>query len=347
MGIAGYRIDPGDIDRDRETLLAVWHGNLGLDGPMRQKYDWFYKQAPHGRPLVHLLRHEPEGRVVGVASAGRRRMLCAGKEVRAGVMVDLAVMPEHRALGPAILLQESLVRDAAASFDFLYGFPNRKAVPVFKRAGFRQLGEMVRRVRILRHSKYLARRWPQPAAWVASLFVDGLVRARDAWRVFGIDARLTARWSAEADPRMGEFWFRVQSRTTVTGMRDDAFARWRFDASPLADTRYLLLSDPGTGHLRAWFACQTVDKVLRVCDFHGDGAGDVVSADCVQLLLRMARREGCVSVSMEAVGEASWLAAWLDAGFVERGRRPVFGRWLGQAPVGDLPLQLTLADEDE
>ena len=347
MGVAAYRIDPGDIDRDRDTLLAIWQGNLGQDGLMRQKFDWFYKQAPQGRPLVHLLRHEPEGQVVGVASAGRRRMTCAGKELRAGVMVDLAVVPAHRALGPAILLQQSLIRDAAASFDLLYGFPNAKAVPVFKRAGFKQLGDMVRRVRILRHSSYLARHWPRPVAWFASVFLDAFVRARDAWRSLGAGARMTAQWSSEADPRMDELWFRIKPRTTIAGVRDHAFSRWRFDASPLADARYLLVSDPDTGRLRAWFTCQTVDQVLRVCDFHGDGPGDVVNADAVRLLLQMARREGCVAVSMEAAGETAWQASWIEAGFIERGRRPVFGRWLGTTPQADLPLQLTLADEDE
>lgn len=347
MASAPYRIDPGDIDRDRDTLLAIWQGNLGQDGPMRQKFDWFYKQAPQGRPLVHLLRHEPTRQVVGVASAGRRRMVCAGRELRAGVMVDLAVVPEHRALGPAILLQESLVRDAEASFDLLYGFPNPKAVPVFKRAGFRQLGDLVRRVRILRHYSYLARRWPRPVAGVAHLLLDGLVYARDAWRSFGSGTRLNAQWSAHVDPRMDELWSRIKPGAAIAGVHDYSFSRWRFDASPLAETRYLLLSDPGSGRLRAWFACQVVDKVLRVCDFQGDAPGDTVDADSVQLLLRMARQEGCIAVSMEAAGDMAWQAAWVEAGFTERGRRPVFGRWLGPMASTDLPLQLTAADEDE
>jgi hypothetical protein len=40
-----YAIHDGDVVRDRDTVLAIWHGNLGESERMRAKYDWFYLGA--------------------------------------------------------------------------------------------------------------------------------------------------------------------------------------------------------------------------------------------------------------------------------------------------------------
>ncbi len=63
-------------------------------------------------------------------------------------------------------------------------------------------------------------------------------------------------------------------------------------------------------------------------------------------LIGAARALGAVSVSIELTAVD---AAWSRAGFVERARRPIYGRWreaLGERP---LPAQIhfTSADEDE
>src|SRR3546814_17963935 len=100
---------------------------------MARKYDWFYRQCPYGAPLTLLLRHEASGEWVGVASAGPRQMVFGGRRVSAGVLVDLAVLPAHRSLGPALTLQTALMEAGAKRFDLLYGFPNPKAAAVFRR----------------------------------------------------------------------------------------------------------------------------------------------------------------------------------------------------------------------
>ena len=97
---------------------------------MRAKYDWFYLRCPFGPPLLQLLRAGSAGTAVGACGAGRRRMLWKGREIRAGVLVDLAVAREHRSLGPALMLQQGLVAAGHNELDLLYGFPNPKAAPV-------------------------------------------------------------------------------------------------------------------------------------------------------------------------------------------------------------------------
>src|SRR3546814_5344800 len=104
-----YTVHEADLERDRELIVGLWRGNLGEDARMARKYDWFYRQCPYGAPLTLLLRHEASGEWVGVASAGPRQMVFGGRRVSAGVLVDLAVLPAHRSLGPALTLQQALM----------------------------------------------------------------------------------------------------------------------------------------------------------------------------------------------------------------------------------------------
>lgn len=341
-----YATEPGEVGRDRERVLAIWRGNLGRDTRMQAKYDWFYASCPYGEPLLCLLRHLPDDSLVGAAAAGPRRMLWQGAEIGAGVLVDLAVTTEHRSLGPALMLQSALAAAGCRRYGLLYGFPNPKAAAVFKRVGYAKLGEIVRHARVLRHARYVARRLPRVLAPIAGAVLDLRAWLHDAWRTRGA-ARFEASWTDRADARFDALWARSDHGDALVAVRDAAFAGWRFDASPLANTRYLLLADPLDRTLRAWFACQAEDGVLHVRDFWSEDAAGGLGAAKVDALLRTARRDGHVAVSVEYAGSDAKLAGWHGAGFVERSRRPVFGRWAdGRAPDG-IELHLTSADEDE
>ncbi len=339
-----YAVREGDVARDRDAVIAIWRGNLGDDARMPAKYAWFYQGADAGPPLLELLT--ADGREVGACSAGRRRMLRDGRPLRGGVLVDLAVLPEHRSLGPALMLQQGLAAAARRDLDLLYGFPNPKAAPVFKRIGYRPLGELVRHVRVLRHADYLARRMPRPLARVAGPALDRCVRLRD--RLAHPDAsRLRAVWRDHVDARMQALWERSTKPDGVVAIRDLAHLEWRFDRSPHAGFRYLLLDDPRDGTLSAWFATRPDGATLHVHDYwsvHGPALGTRQLA----ALLRAAYAAGHAAASVELCTAPTLLEPWKALGFVERSRRPVFGCWSDPAGVtASTPLHLTAADEDE
>lgn len=341
---AAYQVDPGQVGRDREAILAVWHGNLGEDARMGAKFDWFYAQCPFGEPSVCLLRAAPQAAPIGVAAAGPRRLMAAAGAIEAGVLVDLAVAAAHRSLGPAMMLQTALAEVAGQRFGLLYGFPNPKAAPVFKRIGYSKLGEMIRYARVLRYAGYLARRLPRPLARLASLPLDFAVRLRDAWRARA-DRRWSARWSDAADARFDTVWAASLPIDGALAIRNTAFARWRFDACPLEKTRYLLLENETDGTLHAWFACQSRGDLLHVRDFWALDASRGLDRACIDALLRAARKAGHAAVSVEIAAEAGRLDGWLGAGFSARSRRPVYGKWTRDGAMP--PLFLTSADEDE
>ncbi len=324
---------------------------------MAEKYDWFYRHASAGEPLMQLLLHEDPNTVVGTCAAGQRRMLRAGHEIRSGVLVDLTVLPAHRSLGPALILQRSMFDAARMRLDALYCFPNPKAAPVFMRIGYQHLGEMVRHVRVLRHAPYLQRslRKKLPdvlstlVSTVAGAAVDLSYRIRDHWR-WSSTHRLRAQWHDRV-PDIEAIWNASPKPQALTAIRDAAYLRWRFDAAPNTKFRHLLLHEADTPI--AWFATRDDNRTLQIHDFWSRDDGATPRPVIIAALLNAARRAGFAAVCVELATTTERLAVWRALGFVARSRRPIFGRYNTEQEIQTgttedaFDLHLTSADEDE
>lgn len=344
MSGTDYEVVEAIAQRDREEILALWDGILGHRTRLTAKYDWFYLDCPGNAPLVMTLLHRPGGDRVGVVAAGERRMLWRGAAVRAALMVDLAVAPEHRWLGPALILQRRMKQTAAERFDLLYVFPNPLATPVYLRAGYAQLGEIVRHARVLRHRRYVARHLPEPLAWAAGALLDTLDAVRRRLRT----RPCRHAWTDRCNDEMEQLWATSPHGDGPVTIRDRAYLEWRFDRSPLVRTRYLLLRGDD-GRLEAWFACQARDDdILQVHDFWSVDAVEGLSRSRVDTVLHAARAAGHRAVWFEFAGAPRAVAGWREAGFKPRSRRPVFGHSTACPPQTlAASLHLTAADEDE
>lgn len=347
--VAGpYSVHAGHVQRDRATVLGIWKGNLGREDHLEAKYDWFYARCPWGEPIVRLLHHDATQEWVGAAAIGRRRMRWNGREIRAGVLVDMAVVPRHRTLGPALLLQRELFGHAMQEFDLVYGFPNVRAVPVVKRVGYVKLTDIVRYTCVLRHAPYLQRHMPRPVAALAGWALD--LRAGLQFRVrAGAGTRRSAAWRATSSAELASLGSSAGMVSGLVAERDGSLLRWRFDEAPRSETRYLVVSSNGEVPT-AWFACHFDSRVLHVQDFCGaDGPQHHIDPVSGTHLVEAARALGAISVSVQHAGSDEAAAAWQSAGFVERARRPVYGYW--NPALGDVPdaaaIHLTAADEDE
>lgn len=340
-----YSVERGSI-RDRATMLDIWHGRLGDASTFPHKFQWFYADSAAGEPLVCLLRHVPSNTHVGVASAGPRRMLYQGREISAGVLVDFAVIDAHRSLGPALTLAKGVIDCAGSRYDLLYGFPNLKAEAMTRRAGHYRMAAMCRFVCVLRHAKYLSSWMPRTLAAVLAVPVDAARR----WsrQLHGRrNAAVLASWAEQADARYDSLWRQSERGTSLVQVRDAAMARWRFDACPLLQTRYLLLSSRDTGDLLAWFACHEQDTTLHVDDAWSIDGVRGASGACVRRLLLAAWSAGHHAVSFSFAGSPQAMLGWTANGFVKRDQRPVLGRWVDGQDGAPQDLFLTAADEDQ
>jgi hypothetical protein len=341
----------GDPVKDRDAVLAVWHGALGqVSRPFAAKFDWFYLSCPWGKPLLELLEHTPTASCVGTAAAGPRRMLWQGREILAGVLVDMAVATKHRTLGPALMLQAGLRIAAAGRFDLLYGFPNPKSITVATRAGYPVIGALRRFSCVLRHGSYFARSMPRLLAQPLGYVFDAWRNTQRALRARR-SPRLLATWCDRADPRMDELWLNSEHGNGLIAVRDTTLLHWRFDELPGTETRYLCLSEQHDGPLLAWFACQIDGSSLRVRDFWSCDAARGTNRTLIDALIRAARSDDQrhAAVSVEYAAPASKLLGWLAAGFVEREQQPIVGCWVNSTNDGQAmaDFHLTAADEDE
>ena len=338
-----YRLRDGDVEADRDAVLAIWSGNLSDADRAAGKYDWFYRQAPQGAPLLKLL--EFKGTPVGTCAAGRRSLQLGNQQVAAGVLVDLAVMPDHRSLGPALMLQQSLVQSADASLDLLYGFPNPKAAPVFKRMGYTQVGEMVRYVRVLRHAGYLSRRMP---TWLATpiAFVADVIRFVGNKRHLLGAGNLRASTSDALDERVSTLVHEHPMPDVLTSLRDKAYLQWRLDRMPGSNHHHTAIETSSGGGLLAWFCWSSDGGRAKIIDYWSIDPAAGPSERLVAKFLETLWRAGHTSVDVELATAETRTTGWRTMGFRPRSQRPLFVRWqTGASRVQDL--HFVAADEDE
>ena len=344
-----YTTHVGDAARDRDEILDVWQDHFGPLDIQAAKFDHFYRENPYGPAIIELLRDAVTGELAGVIGAGPRPLIWKGKPIRAAVVAHFAVAAPHRSLGPALMLQQSLIESARGQFDLLYGLPRANAVAVSRRAGFRTLGSLVRHAKVLRHGAYLRRTLPGFVAAPAGVLVDVGNRVRTGLSA-SLSARLHWRWAEASAPGMDALWHESTYTHALTSVRDHAFLRWRFDAPPAGRARYLLVSG-SDGRLQAWFACEARDGQggpLTVMDYWSADAMTGIGRPLIRALISAADQQGCSAIHLLLSASDAALAGWQSEGFVPRSEQPVIGLWLdpGQAPEGPLPLHVTLVDQD-
>lgn len=346
---AVYATHPGDVVRDREEILAVWQDHFGPRQIQGAKFDHFYRENRYGPPIIQLLRHVPSGALVGAIGAGPRPFLCEGRPIRAGVVAHFAVDEEHRSLGPALMLQESLIEAARGRFDLLYGLPRPNAMAVSQRAGFHVLGRLVRHARVLRHAAYLRRRMPVALALPSGLLIDIGKRLRN--RVADcLSSGLTWEWVSASDQRMDVLWREALHTQALTSVRDRALLQWRFDTPPAGRAHYLLVSGKD-GRLQAWFACEEREGKggpLTVMDYWSTDAMMGIGRPLIRALIAAADRQGCNAVHLLLTAADPAMAGWWAEGFVARSEQPLIGLWLNpqRMPEEVAQLHVTMLDQD-
>lgn len=347
---AVYTQIDANIDRDCALAVAVWEGILGWTGRFPEMYKAFYLDCPMGQPPLKFLRHEPTQTVVGTAGLGPRRILWQGREIRAGVGAHLCVTHAHRSVKPALLLVRSCLEVAHGHFDVLYGLPKPKGAAVYKLAGIKIGGYLIRRVKILRYENYAGRFLPHALAVAAGRILDLLFRIGDLVRRLGEPAAPFVEWADTVDPRMGDLWEETPHGDGWLTIRDTETLRWRFDRLLSTKRRYLLLGSAPGQPLSAWFACDTNARdasILTINDFWSSAGVNAIDPIAIRTLCRAARNAGFHALELRFTGSDQAHASWTAEGFAERGRQPLYVRWLNPDVAGDLEGKLHITDMED
>jgi hypothetical protein len=288
---------------------------------------------------------------VGVAAVGPRRIRFGDITLKAGALVDFVIQPSHRTFFPAMFLQRETQRLALCEFAVVFGFPNTKARPIVRRVGYRCVGQLVRRTRVLRSSAYFAKYLP---GWLSVLIggaIDGCRLAALAMRGL-VNTGCSSRWQERPDDAFNELWRRATTPGVLMGVRDMAFLTWRFVNVPSKSFRFFTLQSTTERQLVAYAVCAAHGSVLHVYDFLVDPK--VPGGDTLLWLnlSREAIRMGYSSLSVEFLGSEQQQQQLGAAGLLIRDRRPVYAfvtkapRELGAWPTDASPWYITAADDD-
>jgi hypothetical protein len=326
------RVTPEDV---RGEVTRLWKANLISSGDVERKFERIYRECPEPAPTVFMLAADGEGerRWVGTAGVAIRHVRVGGRDLRAGLLADLAVDRDHRSLLPALSLVRAVKEWVLSEMDLAYGFPNNHAEGVFKRVGYRPLGMVGRWVRVLRHAGYASRvkeaelpRVPRPVkrvvdraadvgaiAAVAGGAVDLVQLARIAPSAVQAARKIKLAWSDVPDGRMDRVWEAARDEYEVAGVRSSQFLAWRFP--PQQERAIAIASSRSDGAPLAYAVIDHLDRVAYVQDLFGTREAVVWLLD---LLVPALYPRGATAASMRYLG-APWLVEALEArGWVSR-----------------------------
>lgn len=331
-----YRAEAVAPDAARDELLRLWTDNLEMVADAPRKFAWAYRDAPEPTPAVFLLRAEDAARPIGTAGATFRGVRVGPARVRAALLADLAVDRAHRTVAPALTLVRAVREWALQRCELAYGFPNRRAAGVFRRAGYATLGVPGRWAKVLRHAAYVARaeaplpprarRWlssPPVAGWVGAA-ADVAALAAGAPAAMAAARRWRLRWHAGAPGQPGwapraawldALWAAARGDHGVVAERTAQVLRWRFATAAAA---LVTVEGRGDGEPGAYAVVEPdADGVAHLRDVFGHRAA---VAGLLDLLGPALTLRGARAMSVRYLG-APWLPRLLEA----RG-------WLARAP---------------
>lgn len=343
---AARQVRPEDVEAH---VLELWKQTRSRPVELERTFRWYYRDEADRGNRCFVLLHGGDAELVGATGVGMRRFQAIGKSVDAALLGDFFVHRAHRSLFPALSLQRTAADAARANAAFVYGFPNQKALPVFRRLGFAELGTVRRFVRVLDYTRYLDRRLKRP--WLTRVVARPLNAVAPLRRPRSLLPSRTRRyaWVTRFDERVDALERESQLRVSVRGQRTAAFLNWRFCAKPGFAGSALTLFDAGTEALRAYAVVESAPEAAYVRDLYGR-----TWADVEHLLFRLERElrtARAASISMNLLGAPELVALLTRAGYAERlSTRKVI---LSAAPASAPDLSdaahwyLTDADEDQ
>lgn len=313
-------INPADLDAERELIIETLRRYLTPDSNAK-RYDWLYKENPHGPARVWIARDTGAQTIVGVAAAFPRWLLLRGSRARAWVFGDFCIADQFRTLGPAVQLQRTLLAAARDTTDLAgwYDFPSQPMAAVYKRLGGVSQGDLVRMAKPLRGDRAVSL-LPGP-----SRLMQGILPLVNAGLAMGIRAA-SIETSLSIGPHAGVFESEFDELAREAGgaydvciERSAEYLNWRFRNSPLG--RYECLVARQRGRLCGYvlFSCTAEDAILvdLFCIKNKSIPESLLNALAVLLL-----RRGVMTISAPLVEGHPWRPVLERRGYRVRERSP-------------------------
>jgi hypothetical protein len=316
----GPIVRPGDLDADRPLAIETFRRYLNpqYDGA---RFDWVYRQNPHGPGRFWVASDAANGAVVGIAGAFPRRVGVSGRTEVARVLGDFCVAEAYRAIGPALALQRACLAEVAAgTIPFCYDFPNGGMMAIYRRLGVKPLGRMIRfsrplsveaRLRELTGSPALAR----PLGFLAGAFLAPRDRRRSNAKGLEI-----AQHEGTFGSEFTDLYRQNTDQHIISVERSAEYLGWRYLANPFQ--RHEVLTARRAGRLAGYAVFRQDDRMMTLVDVFAAGSAETVDA-LIRRAVVLAWERGLEAASISVLESSPWIPGLKRAGFRERETSPI------------------------
>jgi hypothetical protein len=238
-----YEIIKSDILEDKQLILDFWNRN----NPNRldEKFDWMYLSNPDGLASTWLVKHSESSGIVGMASVFPRTFRYKDKTYKGGIQGDFFISSKHRSFGPALMLIRAIIKSFEESdYDFLLTLPNKKAEPIFKRAGYNYLGVIKKCTRLFDAKRLLIEKAPIPH-FLSNLIgpiANQLVKLiyPDTW-FFNL-GRFDTKIAATLDFNI-QYISRLYHQNYFATDKNTDYLKWKYEKDPDDDHKFFYIMD--------------------------------------------------------------------------------------------------------
>jgi hypothetical protein len=235
------------------------------------RFDWAYRDNPHGLGKVWLALDQEKYRVIGFTSAFPRKVMVDGNLLIGWNCADFSIDREYRTLGVAMKLRRA-AKDCVdcGEFDFLFAHPNDRMRVVHEKVGHQPIGKMVRYAALLRLEDKLEtlvgnKRAAHALAALGNPFLHFITPGRSRAGRYDFSLVEEKSFGTEYD----SLFARVIPQHRVIVQRDASYLTWRFLRNPLYRTTTLRMQ--AGAELKGYVLFHQAQGVARVMELLVEG----------------------------------------------------------------------------
>ena len=260
-----YSFHKVDLVKDKKQFLQFWSENHETE--LDNKFKWIYEENPSGKAIVSWAK-DSEGNLVGNAGLFLRKFSIKNEYLLSGVGGDFFVSEKHRILGPAIKLQRTLLESVqSGKLDCIYVMPNKDGLPVFKRVGYREVGQFARLVKYINTTSKLQRlKIPISLSKILGPILDFALKLRsfETWHRFKDGA--ICEEIQNFDERFDELWEKSRLRFTIIGERSREFLTWKYLNDPDDTHKIFTIFNSDRTEIKGYIIYRIQDNSVDVRD---------------------------------------------------------------------------------
>lgn len=317
-----YEIIKADIDQDRDAIIEFWDSHN--EKTIKPKFDWFYKDNPDGEATTFLVKHAETPGYVGMASVFPRKFAYKDELYTAGIQGDFFIQNKHRTFGPALMLIRTIINSISElDLDFLFAFPNRKAEPIFRRAGYDYLGSTKKYTRLFKIERLLTDKTPIPdsLAKLISPVTNQLVNLSypDAW-TFNL-GRFSARVTDKLDFNMDHLLDEYQ-KSWFTSLKTTTYLSWKYEQDPDDENQFFYITNRSNQVVGCIIFCFEHPNLIQIREILHTQDQYTLSA-LIGLFFKHMNRDNCEYAYAQLYEHSGILRAYnnLDLTIADQGRK--------------------------